>query len=400
MILPFRSKNPPEHFPIITIILIVLNVLLYFLTSYQSYFLQIDDKPLKMLSVSHNNLSLWRLSTSMFIHADLSHIIGNMLFLWIFGAATEGRLRPIRYIILYIAAGWTGGLLSDIVNTTFPHPSLRSIDPKDIPSLGASGAIMGVAGAYLYMFPHSFISVLYGFRFHWGVSDWRAWWVVCLYIGIDLVFGVLFRISDGVGHFAHLGGFGTGLLAVLVLRARRDTSEVSEAQALLAESHKDYTMLSYPELDAILRHPTEKIEIVLAFLEKGKGSPDPLRKTRTEEIFGQYQNKLFSDADPERLAALVLSWHEPLQPVYYLRLGSRLEAIYSNNTALSIYRKIYDTALVTRENETALFRTAQIHEKAFGNTQYALSTYHEILRLFPYGDLAMDARHNIKRLGG
>ena len=94
MIIPFRTKNPPEHFPYVTLILIVVNVLIYFLTSLGNYCLRIDDTVIEQFAVTHNTLNLWRLTTAMFLHANLEHIIGNMLFLWIFGAAVEGRLRP------------------------------------------------------------------------------------------------------------------------------------------------------------------------------------------------------------------------------------------------------------------------------------------------------------------
>ena len=73
------------------------------------------DDALAALAVSHATLSPWRLLTAMFLHASWEHILGNMLFLWIFGAALEGRLGHIRYLIVYLICGMTGGLLSDIV---------------------------------------------------------------------------------------------------------------------------------------------------------------------------------------------------------------------------------------------------------------------------------------------
>ena len=140
MLLPYRTKNPPEHFPFVTVTLIVLNVVIYLATSTDHAFFRVNDSALENFAVSHNNLGLFRLTSAMFLHANIEHILGNMLFLWLFGAAAEGRLRPLKFITLYLIAGWTGGLLSDF---------MQGLSNPDVPSLGASGAIMGLAGAYL-----------------------------------------------------------------------------------------------------------------------------------------------------------------------------------------------------------------------------------------------------------
>ena len=396
MIFPFKTKNPPEHFPYVTVVLIVVNVLIYLATSISNVLLRIDDEVVANFAVSHNSLSLLRLTSAMFLHANLEHIIGNMLFLWIFGAAVEGRLRPAKFLVIYMLAGWTGGLLSDVL--------LGAVSPNT-PSLGASGAIMGVAGAYLYMFPYSQVRIAYimpiGFFSRFGLAEWHAMWVVAYYVGMDIVFGVLLKSADGVGHFAHLGGFGTGLLAVMLLRARRDTEEISQAQAVLDETKRDYTMLAYHDLEAMLQQPSENMELVLAFCEKSVAYGDPARQQKCVAYLGYYAPKLFAQADPNRLAAVLLALPPgsgPLPLPYYLRLGSRLEAIISNSMALQIYRRIYDLAPGAQETEMALYRTAQIMLKAFNDRAHAIAAYQEILRLFPYGEMATQVRHGLGQL--
>lgn len=389
MLLPYKTKNPPEHVPFVTISLIVINMLIYVLTSLNSSLLRIDEGPLQQFAVTHSNVSLWRLTSAMFLHGNLEHIIGNMLFLWLFGAAAEGRLRPLKFLILYFLAGWTGGLLSDLV---------QGASNPDIPSLGASVAIMGVAGAYLYLFPHSTICVFYWFRM--GVAEWRAWWVVSLYIGMDVLFGVLFRNADGVGHFAHIGGFGAGLLVALALRARRDSEERSAAQRIMADV-KDYSVLGLSELEAMLQQPTENLELVLAYCERAiAGTPE--QQQRCLGYLQTYGSRLIMQADPARVAALLLRLPVGPTPIplpLYLRLGSRLESA-ANTPAVSIYRRIYDTAPTSKDSEMALYRTAQVMVSAFGNRDFARQTYYELLRLFPYGDLAPDAKRGLEALGG
>jgi membrane associated rhomboid family serine protease len=396
VIIPFKTKNPPEHFPYVTLILIVVNVLIYFLTSLGNYCLSIDESVIDQFAVSHQTLSLWRLTTAMFLHANLEHIIGNMLFLWIFGAAVEGRLRPDKFIIIYVISGWTGGLLSDII--------LGAIRP-DTPSLGASGAIMGIAGAYLYMFPFSRVRLFYllplGVYFRFGLAEWQAIWVVLVYVGMDILFGVLLRSADGVGHFAHLGGFGTGLLSVLIMRARRDTAEVSEAQAVLDETKRDYTQLAYSDLEAMLQQPSDNMDLVMAFCEKSCAYGDPGKQQKCMAYLNYYAPRLFAQADPNRLGPVLLSLPPnagTLPLVYYLRLGSRLEAATSNSLAAQIYRRVYDLAPYAPESEMALYRTAQLMTNIFNNRAHAAASYQEILRLFPHGEMAIQARQQLQRL--
>ena len=393
MLLPYRTKNPPEHFPFATVTLIVLNVVIYLITSTDHAFFRVNDSALESFAVAHNNLGLYRLTTAMFLHANLEHIIGNMLFLWLFGAATEGRIRPLKFLIVYFLAGWTGGLLSDLV---------QGLSNPDRPSLGASGAIMGLAGAYLYLFPHSTICVLYGWSYRWGTAEWKAWCVVALYVGLDVLFGVLIKAADGVGHFAHLGGFGTGLLVVVLLRGRRDTEEASQARATLADT-KDFSLLGFTELEAMMAHPTDNMELVLAYCEKAMDYSNMQgRQERGAAKLIEYAPRLLGHADPVRLAriALFLPPTAPTPPlVCYLRLGAQLESIGQYQVASQMYYQIYRVAPNAPENEMALYRTGQMASRIFNNGANAQAAYAELLRLFPNGQMALQARQALKQIG-
>ena len=393
MLLPYRTKNPPEHFPFTTVTLMVLNVVIYLATSTDNAFLRVNDGALDSFAVTHNNLNLWHLTTAMFLHGNLEHIIGNMLFLWLFGAATEGRLRPLKFLVLYFLAGWTGGLLSDFA---------QGLSNPDVPSLGASGAIMGIAGAYLYLYPHSTICVLYGWGFRWGTAEWRAWCVVALYIGMDLLFGVLIKTADGVGHFAHLGGFGTGLLMVFLLRGKRDTEEASQARATLADT-RDFTLLGFDELEAMVQLPTENMELVLAYCEKAMDYNTMMwRQEQGAAKLTEHAPRLFGHVDPVRLARIVLFLPPTAAPpplVCYLRLGAQLESVGQYQTASQIYYQIYRIAPTAPENEMALFRTGQMAGRIFNNRANAQAAYAEMLRLFPHGQMETQARFALKQIG-
>ena len=142
------------------------------------------------------------LLTSMFMHGGWLHIGGNMLFLWIFGDNVEHRLGPLIYLVFYLFAGLVAGLAQVLVEPT-----------STVPSLGASGAISGVLGAYLVLFPRNRVTVLF-IRFLVVVPAIVAiglWAVLQLLNGLGSV--AVTAQTGGVAYMAHIGGFGVGLLA-------------------------------------------------------------------------------------------------------------------------------------------------------------------------------------------
>ena len=153
-----------------------------------------------------------RLFTSMFIHADsLMHILGNMLFLWIFADNIEDRMGHVKFILFYFACGIAAALMQSI------------IDPgSKIPMIGASGAVSGVLGAYILLFPKARVLALIPLGFFMRVSYLPSF----IFLGIWFLYQFLFGVSSlgasgGVAYFAHIGGFIAGLLLALPFRKRR-----------------------------------------------------------------------------------------------------------------------------------------------------------------------------------
>jgi membrane associated rhomboid family serine protease len=143
------------------------------------------------------------LLTSMFMHGSWMHIIGNMVYLWIFGDQIEDRLGRWKFLLFYLACGLVAGLAQVLY-----HPD------STIPSLGASGAIAGVLGAYLLRFPRNRVRVLFG----WTVLAVPAlivlggWFVLQLFSQVSVVKG-----DGGVAYMAHIGGFIAGVVLMLIL---------------------------------------------------------------------------------------------------------------------------------------------------------------------------------------
>ena len=151
--------------------------------------------------------------SAMFMHGGWLHLFGNMLFLWIFGDNVEDRFGHLKFLIFYLLAG---------IAATF---SQYALSPESgIPNVGASGAIAGVLGAYILMFPQSRVNVLLGRQ----IVAMPAFAVLGMWIVLQLVSGVgtiaaTDESSGGVAYMAHIGGFAAGLAMTFLFRGRESS---------------------------------------------------------------------------------------------------------------------------------------------------------------------------------
>lgn len=208
---PIRDHNPSEKTPYVTYVLIAVNVLVF--VSYWPLFA--DPRALNaffgsyaMIPASVTGGADWStLLTSMFLHGGLLHLGGNMLFLYIFGDNLEEELGHLRFLGFYLLTGLLAGTAHVI---SAPYSS--------VPTVGASGAIAGVMGGYLLMFPKARIDVLFIFIIFFKVFPVPAWVMLGLWFGLQLFNGVgVDPQSGGVAYWAHAGGFIAGLLLMLPL---------------------------------------------------------------------------------------------------------------------------------------------------------------------------------------
>jgi membrane associated rhomboid family serine protease len=149
--------------------------------------------------------------TSMFMHGGWMHIIGNMLYLWIFGNNIEDRLGHVRFVLFYLLCGAAAALAQSLVNT---H--------SEVPMIGASGAIAGVLGAYLVLFPRAHVLVLVPLGFFTQLLKLPAVLVLGFWFVLQLFEGGLMARGEegGVAHWAHVGGFVAGIVLIFLLRPR------------------------------------------------------------------------------------------------------------------------------------------------------------------------------------
>lgn len=202
---PIRDHNPSGRVPYVTYGLILANIGVFF-----SYWFTIPtEAQLSMFFIEWGVVpqrviwgeGLHGLFTSMFLHAGLLHLAGNMLFLWIFGDNLEDVLGHVRYLGFYILSGLAAAGLQ-----VFADPG------SFVPMVGASGAIAGVMGGYVLLYPRARVDVLVIFMIFFRVFPIPAWVMLGLWFGMQLVAGFsLPGDGGGVAYWAHAGGFIAGL---------------------------------------------------------------------------------------------------------------------------------------------------------------------------------------------
>jgi membrane associated rhomboid family serine protease len=231
-VIPLRDNVPTRTFPIVTVGIIVVNAIAWFWElggrgvdyhvfkgGYYACYVQGPCVQVVANEPSHT-LSWWDSTfTSMFLHGSWEHILGNMLFLWIFGNNVEDALGRVRFFFWYLAAGVAATALQTFVTLMF-----GTARDASIPNIGASGAIAGVLGAYFVLLPRAkVLTVIFFF-----LREIPAVWFLGIWIALQLWqggFGLTHPDqTGGVAVFAHIGGFAFGLLTVRLVAKRRPLS--------------------------------------------------------------------------------------------------------------------------------------------------------------------------------
>jgi len=255
-VFPLKDNIPTEKFPVVTVALIVINVLAYFLwqrggitlgdpssphyfdnlVRYSEFPYEVTHPGQQCIPVNEQTFECAKsygaqydlpptyltVFTAMFMHGGLLHLGGNMLFLWIFGNNVEDSMGPVKFLIFYLLAGLaaTAGQL------------LVGPDAK-VPNLGASGAIAGVLGGYILLFPRARVVTVIFIVFFFTIVELPALAILGFWFIQQLLFGYFDLNSGGVGggvaYFAHIGGFAFGLLAIKLFADERKRRRQEDA---------------------------------------------------------------------------------------------------------------------------------------------------------------------------
>jgi len=232
--IPIKDYNPTRHFPIITVVLIALNVLIFLQDMMTGHYepmlvetargtIKVNQYiggltanyalvPARLIAEPWN--SWYRVFTAMFLHGNWLHIASNMLYLWIFGNNIEDTLGRFRFIIFYFACG--------LVATA---AQVLSSPQSSIPMIGASGAVAGVMGAYLVLYPHARILTLLPIFFFFTFIEVPAYIIIGYWALLQFISATWINSGEpargGVAYFAHIGGFVAGISLLFLLGGRQ-----------------------------------------------------------------------------------------------------------------------------------------------------------------------------------
>jgi membrane associated rhomboid family serine protease len=222
--IPIRDQIPTRRVPIVNYLLIAVNIIVFVLMWLAGSAQEALVYEFAMIPSNFANGidpgDIADIFTSMFMHGGLAHIAGNMLYLWIFGDNVEDRMGPVMYLAFYLVGGVVASLTHLLTNPA-----------SQIPTVGASGAISAVLGAYLVLYPQSRIMTLIPLGFYMRMTMVPAIIVLGLWFVLQLFSGLMSMGGPdvgGVAFWAHIGGFVTGLvLAKLLAPARRPRDTIT-----------------------------------------------------------------------------------------------------------------------------------------------------------------------------
>ena len=213
---PIKDHNPSGSLPFITYFLMAVNILVfgYMFLLPEDLLMNFIDRYAVIPALIIKSQNLFSLISSMFLHGGIAHIIGNMLFLNIFGDNLEDKLGHIKYLIYYFVCGLTASSLQILINPV-----------STIPNLGASGAIAGIMGGYLVLFPRHRVDILFSFGLTLRRTSIPAyfmlfyWFIAQIFSGAGSL-AFTDQTSGGVAYFAHIGGFLAGVLLILPFKRK------------------------------------------------------------------------------------------------------------------------------------------------------------------------------------
>jgi len=339
----------------------------------------------------------YSLFSAMFVHADPAHLFGNMLFLWLFGSLVEDAVGTGLFLLLYV-----GGQFA----ATLTHSAIAGLFHTGVelqPMVGASGAVAAVLGLCAMRFYRNKVKVWYWILFRWGVVEIAAWVFLGLWVGHDLVMGVVDVARDAVGvqtgwaqggvaNWAHIGGFAFGMLGGALLR-------------LPSEGKQDYLLEDVTTRGAAAE---ARLSDLRALAEKRPQEPRAhhalarylLGAQQSEEAGRHYMLAigLYLRAGQRQEAVVA---YEELISVFpqcvmpadqLLDLGAALESARRAQHAISVLERVVDRYPRTPQAELAMMRIGQIQAELLRNPRLAYEAFTKLLREYPASPWAPVAR--------
>ncbi len=227
--IPLKDNIPHYRKPYVTVALLIINCAVFAIQlmmgrHMEQFIYMFGFVPVRLFSEVSVVVKTLPVLSSMFMHGSLLHLAGNMLFLWVFADNVEDRLGHFRFLIFYLACG----VAATVVHTLF---NLRS----PLPTIGASGAIAGVLGAYFLLFPRARVLTLIPIFIFWQIVEIPAFFFLGFWFVFQFVLGLFslgFDCCGGIAFWAHIGGFAAGIgLLFLMLPGASGTSREQRVES-------------------------------------------------------------------------------------------------------------------------------------------------------------------------
>lgn len=218
--IPLYDTIPHRRLPIVSMVIILINVIVFFYelsfgARLEEFFSRYGFVPVSVFVDGNLVNSIKTIFSSMFIHGSFMHLLGNMWYMWIFADNVEDRLGHFNFFIFYCLSGFIAAFIHFLTNIN-----------SQVPAVGASGAIAGVLGAYMVLFPTSRIVALIPFLIFWTTVEIPA----LVYLGLWFIFQFLWGLGTigmgvGIAFWAHVGGFIGGILLLRIFLDRNTAEE-------------------------------------------------------------------------------------------------------------------------------------------------------------------------------
>lgn len=400
LLVPFRTDRPRLRPAYFTAMLIAVNVLVYVVWALQSWCLPASansggyPEAIASFGLWGTHLQPLAFVTHLFIHTDLLHLAGNMLFLWIFGSLIEDAIRPWGLAALYLGGG---------IVAAWVHLALASAlgFEANVPLVGASGSVAAVMGLFMVRFFRTRVELFCWF----GWIRRRLWvqsaWALLYWLGLEALGGILNVVADGgdgISHWAHLGGFAAGaavapLLGSLAaarseyvsddpvanLEAVGQAERIAEAEKALKASPDDARLLYW--LAQAYRRSGEDRKAAAAYRRCLNLHAERGRIRRAAELY---------------LELVQMGEPADLPPELLFQLAGLIETDHPSEAA-QIYRSLATRYPTRPEAQQSLQRLAQLCTQQLNRPEEARHWLDELIRRYPDGEHAAEARSSLLR---
>ena len=345
-------------------------------------------------------IDLFPLVGHMFVHVGWIHILGNMYYLWLFGRATEMRMgRPV-FALLYFASGVAGSFLQGALTPEYL---------TDVPAIGASGAIAGVLGAFMILYPREKVTCFYlaGFRYMTTISL-SSVWILGAWLLFQFASALWFSTGVGensVAYFAHIGGFifGAGAAAVVkyfadiaaMLRRRSAILELEECSDMLHEGRSEQARA---KLEAALeKRPADPLLLgEIGRLELADGDRSAARK--------MFRRSLKAGLKQKNAAAAVAAYYglvaakaRPIDNSLRLIIGRRFASLKKYGHALGIMSAPFRPGAEIEGMDKLLYEIGDLLAGPLKDPLRASAAFSLLASLFPHSPRALDVKYRLRR---